>query len=636
MNSGTGTKNGNVEKGNSRHRLIALSIGALGVVYGDIGTSPLYAVRECFHGEYGILPNQENVLGVLSLMFWALVVIVCTKYLTFILRADNNGEGGIIALVALVGRALNLGKRRRLFLLMIGLFAASLLYGDGMITPAISVLSAVEGLRIAAPGLEPYVIPLTVVILILIFLLQRKGTKDIGFLFGPVMAIWFSVIAILGISSLIHNPKVLLALSPLHGVRFLAHNSWHGFLVLGAVFLVVTGAEALYADLGHFGRRPIRISWFAVAFPALLCNYFGQGALLLAHPEEAHHPFYALAPAWSIYPLILLSTAATIIASQATISGAFSLTRQAVQLGYLPRFRIVHTSATEIGQVYIPQVNWLLMIATIVLVLGFQTSSKLAAAYGVAVTTTMLIATVLFYFVAREKWKWSRLRAGSLIGVFLVVDLSFFGANLVKIAHGAWFPLAIGGVIYILMTTWRKGRALLAAKLYSPKQSIEEFIDVLAKNPPLRVPGKAVYLAGRPDLTPPALLHNLKHNKVLHSQVAVLSVITENVPVVPRDEKIRVRELGSGFYCVIAKHGFMEEPNVPYFLALAREKGLDFDISEVSFVLGRERLLPERHRLMAFWQESIFAFVSHNTVGPTAYFHLPPDQVLEIGSQMAI
>ncbi len=631
-----GPANGANPEGDGKRRLLILSLSALGVVYGDIGTSPLYAVRECFHGEFGILVNQANILGVLSLMFWALVVIVCTKYLIFMLRADNNGEGGIIALVALVGREISLGRRRRLFLLTIGLFAASLLYGDGMITPAISVLSAVEGLGVAAPPLEPYVIPVAAIILILLFSLQRKGTAGIGFLFGPVMVVWFGVLALLGISGVIQNPAVLLALNPGYGLQFLISNQWQGFLVLGAVFLVVTGAEALYADLGHFGRLPIRLSWFLVAFPCLLCNYFGQGALLLAHPEEAHHPFYALAPAWSMYPLILLATVATIIASQAIISGAFSLTRQAVQLGYLPRLKIVHTSSTEIGQVYVPQINWLLLCATIILVVGFQTSSKLAAAYGVAVTTTMLIASILFYFVAREKWKWSRVRAGSLVAVFLLVDLCFFGANLAKIAHGAWFPLVIAGVTYVLMITWRRGRKLLVAKLYTYKQSLDEFIADLEARPPLRVPGKAIYLAGRPDVTPPALLHNLRHNKSLHAEIAIMTIITENVPTVPRDEKVEMRTLSTAFHTVIARHGFMEEPNVPYFLALANEQGLNFALEEVSFVLGRERLLPERHRLMPFWQESIFAFVSHNTVGPTAYFHLPPDRVIEIGSQMAI
>lgn len=613
-----------------------LSLAALGVVYGDIGTSPLYAIRECFHGEYGIAVTPANILGVLSLMFWALMLIVSIKYLLFIMRADNRGEGGVIALTALVsGRRKPAGHRRWIFL-GVGLFAASLLYGDGMITPAISVLSAVEGLRVMTPDLEPYVIPITVAILVSLFLVQRRGTAGIGSLFGPVALVWFGVIAVLGLVSIVRNPAVLAAVFPWYGAQFLLNNHLHGFLVLGAVFLVVTGTEALYADMGHFGRSPIRLAWFALVLPALLCNYFGQGALLLARPEAAHHPFYALAPAWSMIPLVILATAATIIASQAVISGTFSLTRQAIQLGYLPRLRVIHTSATEIGQVYVPQVNWLLMLAAIALVAGFQTSSKLAAAYGVAVTTTMLIATILFYVVARQRWNWSRLKAGVPTAIFLIVDLSFFGANIGKITHGAWFPLAIGFGIYIMMVTWRKGRSLLAAKLYGNNPPLDKFIETITANPPLRVPGKAVYLAGRSDATPPALLYNLKHNKILHEEIALLTVITEQVPEVPRDEKVHVEDLGHSFHRVTARHGFMEEPNVPYFMALAREQGLDFDLEEVSFVLGRERLLPDRKSLMPIWQESVFSFVSHNTVGPTAFFRIPPERVVEIGAQVKI
>jgi KUP system potassium uptake protein len=617
-------------------RLAVLSLAALGVVYGDIGTSPLYAIRECFHGEYGISPTHANILGVLSLMFWSLLLIVSIKYLGFILRADNNGEGGVVALTALAGRGRRRSGSSRWLLLGMGLFAGALLYGDGMITPAISVLSAVEGLRIMTPALQPFVIPVTVAILAGLFLLQRHGTTTVGSLFGPVTLVWFVVIAVLGLNSIIHNPSVLMAVNPWFGASFLIENRLHGFIVLGAVFLVVTGAEALYADLGHFGRRPIRLAWFTIVLPALLCNYFGQGALLLARPVEAHHPFYALAPSWSLVPLVILATTATVIASQAVITGAFSLTYQAIQLGYLPRLRVIHTSATEMGQVFVPRVNWLLMLTTIGLVLGFQTSSKLAAAYGVAVTTTMVITSILLFLVARERWNWSQLRAGLLVGLFIFVDLSFFAANLGKITHGAWFPLAVGGVVYFLMTTWRKGRTLLAQKLYAGNPSLADFLRSITENPPMRVPGKAVYLAGRTDTTPPALLNNLKHNKSLHSAIVILTVRTEPVPRVERDKKVEIEDLGNSFYRIFAHHGFMEEASVPYILALAREEGLDFKLEEVTFVLGRERLLQDRRPLMSSLRESIFGFVSHNTEGPTAYFKIPPDQVLEVGSQITI
>jgi KUP system potassium uptake protein len=617
-------------------RLYLLSLTALGVVYGDIGTSPLYAIRECFHGEYGIEPNPHNILGVLSLMVWALLIVVSLKYLTFILRADNNGEGGVIALTSLVRSHIFTERGKRWFLVGLGLFGASLLYGDGMITPAISVLSAVEGLRIITPVFQPYIIPVTCVILALLFLLQRRGTAGVGRLFGPITLLWFGIIGVLGIRQIVQNPSVLSAVNPWHGVSFLATNHLHGFLVLGAVFLVVTGAEALYADMGHFGRRPIRLAWFAVVLPALLSNYFGQGALLLVHPEAAHHPFYALVPGWSLIPMVILATAATIIASQAVISGAFSLTRQAIQIGYLPRLQIVHTSATEMGQIYVPQVNWMLMVATIGLVIGFQTSSKLAAAYGVAVTTTMLIATMLFYVVARQRWRWSRLTAGIPVALFLIVDLAFFGANIIKITHGAWFPLVIGAASFTLMTTWKKGRDLLADKMRQVSEPIEGFLRRIAEEPPARVPGKAVFMSGNPGVAPLSLQHNLTHNKILHSEVAILSIAAEELPRVPREEKVEVTEIGQGFYKVSARFGFMEEPNVPYVLALAREKGLDFELADTSFFLGRERFLPGKTPGMRLWRSKIFAFMSRNAVGATAFFRIPPEQVIELGAQIEI
>jgi len=611
------------------------ALAALGVVYGDIGTSPLYAIRECFHGEYGVHPTAGGVLGVLSLMFWTLMIVVSFKYLTLILRADNRGEGGVIALTALVDRA-NLSPRGRRVLLVLGLFAAALLYGDGMITPAISVLSAVEGLRNITPQLEPFVLPTTAAILIGLFLLQRKGTAGIGALFGPVMTVWFAVLALLGLRSLVAAPGVLAAINPWHGFAFLAHNRLAGFLVLGAVFLVVTGAEALYADLGHFGRRPIRRAWFFAVLPALLCNYFGQGALLLEHPEAAAHPFYALAPQWSIVPLVVLATVATIIASQAVISGAFSLTRQAVQMGYLPRLRIVHTSAESAGQIYIPQINYLLMFATIVLVFLFRSSSRLAAAYGVAVTSTMLVSTILFYVVARTRWRWSRLAAGLPTALFLVVDLAFFSANVSKILHGAWFPLVIGAVVFLLMTTWRRGRRVLFKKYMEARPSLEEFLADLESQSVPRVPGKVIFMTSSASVVPPALLHNLKHNRVLHQQVGCLVIESAEEPHVPRGDKVAVEDLGDGFYRIVARFGFMEEPNVPYVLALANEQGLGFELAEVTFFLGRERLLSARKPLLPRWRRWLFSLMSRNAVGATSFFNIPPGQVIELGTQVEL
>lgn len=628
--------NGPSEKARSR-RVYVLSLAALGIVYGDIGTSPLYAIKECFHGDYGIVPNQGNILGVLSLVVWALLMVVTLKYLTFILRADNHGEGGVIALTSLVRSQIFTKRDRKWFLVALGLFAGSLLYGDGMITPAISVLSAVEGLMIIAPDFQPYVIPCTVLVLALLFLFQSRGTAKVGSLFGPVTLIWFSVIGIMGLYQIVRNPSILVAINPLYGATFLATNHLHGFLVLGAVFLVVTGAEALYADMGHFGRTPIRLAWFAVVLPALLCNYFGQGALLLAHPEQAHHPFYALVPSWALIPMVILATVATIIASQAVISGAFSLTRQAIQIGYLPRLQIIHTSATKIGQIYIPQVNWMLMVATIILVLGFRTSSKLAAAYGVAVTTTMLVATILFFVIALQRWRWNRLATGLLVSLFLVVDLSFFGANIIKVTHGAWFPLVVGGVAFTLMITWKKGRELLAMKMKARSEPIEQFLARISADPPVRVVGNGVFLSGNTGIAPPALRHNLAHNKILHSRIAILTIATKEISRVPRNEKVEVSELGSGFYSVFAQFGFMEDPNVPYVLALAREKGLEgFELEDSSFFLGRERLLPSKEPGMYWWQSHLFSFMSRNATSATAFFHIPPEKVVELGAQIEI
>ncbi|MDD5222662.1 MAG: potassium transporter Kup [bacterium] len=616
-------------------RLAILAFTTLGVVYGDIGTSPLYAIRECFHGRYGINPSASNVLGVLSLVAWALILIVSLKYLTFVLRADNRGEGGVIALTAqlIFGQDRYRGAGA---LIMMGLFAAALLYGDGMITPAISVLSAVEGISIAAPSLESWVVPVTVGILVCLFSIQRKGTYRVGVLFGPVTTLWLLVIAALGIRSILAHPDVLAAFLPKYGLSFLSRNGSHGFMVLGAVFLVVTGTEALFADMGHFGRRPIRLAWYVLVLPALLCNYFGQGALLLGHPELASRPFYSLVPSWGMFPVIALATAATIIASQAVISGAFSLTRQAVQLGYLPRVQIIHTSPTEIGQIYIPQVNWIIMAATIGLVLGFRSSSGLAAAYGVAVTATMIITTVLFATVARRRWQWSGWWFFPLIAVFFAVDLSFLAANFSKISHGAWIPLAVAAVVFIAMTTWKKGRDLLAEKLYSCQPTLEDLIKQIQATLPHRVRGKAIFLAGNAKAAPPALTQNLRHNRVLHESVAVLTIRTEDFPEVGREDKVQVEEIGSGFWRIKARFGYMEEPNVPYILALAREKGLSFPLDECVFFLGRERIMADRKPAMSLWREAVFSFLSKNALGATRFFHIPPEQVVELGTQVEL
>jgi KUP system potassium uptake protein len=617
-------------------RLALLSLLALGVVFGDIGTSPLYALRECFHGAYGVPPTPENLLGVLSLMFWSLLIVVTIKYITLILRADNHGEGGVLALTALA-RPAGLGRKGGSWALVgLGLVGASLLYGDGMITPAISVLSAIEGLKIATPVFEPYVIPVTVVVLAALFLFQPRGTTGVGILFGPVILAWFCAIGSFGLLAILREPDVLAALGPWHGLDFLLRHHVHGFLVLGAVFLVVTGAEALYADMGHFGRRPIRFAWFAAVLPALLLNYFGQGALLLRSPEQAHHPFYALVPASLLIPMVVLATSATVIASQAVISATFSLTRQAVQLGYLPRLRILHTSPEQMGQIYIPQVNWSLMLATIGLVVGFGSSSGLAAAYGVAVAADMLIATVLFYAVARKRWSWSRLGSALAVGPLLLVDLSFFGSTISKIAHGAWFPLVIAGGVFTLMMTWRKGRDLLAERLRAESMNVDEFLRLLSYDPPARIPGRAVFLTANPDGVPTALLHNLKHNKILHAEIAFLTVQGAEIPRVPRDEKVEVDDLGSGFHRIVARYGFMEGPNVPHILALAREKGLDFKLQEISFFLGRERVLPGKKPGMSAWRMRIFSFMARNSLDATAFYNIPANQVVEIGSQLRI
>jgi len=615
-------------------RLPFLVLAALGVVYGDIGTSPLYALRECFAGTHAIPVTQTNVLGVLSLVFWSLIIIVSVKYLLFVMRADNGGEGGILALVALV-RAKVSGARHGA-LIAIGLFGAALLYGDGMITPAISVLSAVEGLSVATHRFEPIVVPLTVVILVLLFLVQHRGTSGIGSVFGPIMIVWFVIIAALGLPAILRNPIVLDAIDPAHAVAFFSQHGFGAFVTLGSVFLAITGAEALYADMGHFGRAPIRIAWFTIVLPSLVINYFGQGALLLERPDARVNPFFHLAPDWALYPLVALATIATVIASQAIISGAFSLTQQAIQLGYSPRFDIHHTSAHEKGQVYIPEINWLLMIATVGLVLGFRSSTNLAAAYGIAVTTTMVITTILAYVVAREQWGWSRGRAGAITAAFLIVDLAFFGANLLKIQHGGWFPLIVAAGVYTIMSTWKKGRSLVAERLSAAEVPLDSFLASLAAHPPARVPGTAIFMTARPQGAPPILVHHLKHNKALHERVVMLTVSVLDQPTVDRDRAIDVQPLQNGFYRVIARYGFMDTPDVPGTLADARLHGLDWRDDDTTFYLAHLTLFANDRIGMSAWRDKLFIFLSRNARRATNFFRVPPDRVVEIGIQLEL
>src|SRR5881409_1822168 len=617
--------------------LARLSLLALGVVYGDIGTSPLYALQQAFHGQHGIPVTPGNVLGVLSLIFWSLLLIVTVKYHVVIIRADNKGEGGVLALMALVnGSRVARGLTPRRLMIVLGIFGAALLYADGALTPAISVLSAVEGLEIATPQLQHWVIWITLAILVGLFTFQSRGTAGVGAVFGPVMLVWFFTIAVLGLNGILRNPAVVGAVLPSHAVRFFGENAGRGFVVLGAVFLVVTGGEALYADLGHFGHRAIQRAWFGIALPSLMLNYFGQGALLLRDASAAVNPFYHLAPGWALYPLIALATAATIIASQAVISGAFSLTRQAVQLGYSPRLQIEHTSSREIGQIYVPTVNWGLMLLTCVLVVGFHAADNIAGAYGVALSTLMLITTLMFYVMSREVWRWSFARAAIVSGLFLCVDLPFFAANMLKIRYGGWVPLAIAAAIFLLMTTWKSGREVLAKRMQEKTVALKMLLADLAAEPPLRVPGTAVFLYGTTDGTPPALVHNLAHNKVLHERIVFLTMVTEDVPHVLPAERVTVKPLGKGFYQVIARYGFMDDPDIEDVLAACQVKSLDIPIAGTTFFLGRETLVASDRPGMAQWRESLFAFMSRNALRATAFFKIPADQVFEVGAQVEL
>jgi KUP system potassium uptake protein len=617
-------------------RRLALTLAALGVVYGDIGTSPLYAFREALGESYGLEVSSTNVFGIVSLIFWSLVIVISVKYVAFVMRADKDGEGGILALTALIMPKGSDHRGARRWLVLLGLFGTALLYGDGAITPSISVLSAVEGLRVATPVFEPYVIPIAIVILIGLFSVQRRGTESVGSMFGPVMVVWFSVLAVLGIVQIAGHPGILRGLAPTYAVSFFLENPFHGFLSLGSIFLVVTGGEALYADLGHFGTGPIRRGWFFIVLPALVLNYVGQGALLIATPESVDNPFFRMAPSALVIPLVVLAASATVIASQALISGAFSLTMQAVQLDYLPRMRIVHTSERERGQVYIAGINWALMVACIGLVLGFGSSSALAGAYGVAVTTTMVVTTVLFYVVATHRWGWSASLTGILCGLFLVVDLAFFGANLFKIPDGGWFPLVVGFVVFGLMTTWRRGRAVVARLLRRGEIPAAEFVDSIARNPVPRVRGEAVYMFPEQDRVPPALLANLRANHSLHETIVLLSVRLVERRRVLRSERVASTDLGSGFFSVVLTYGFGEEIDVPRDLTQLVH-GPTCDPLTTTYFLGRENVRStDVVSGMSKAREQLFAMLHRNAPSAVEYFKLPRDRVIEIGEAVDI
>lgn len=617
--------------------MASLSLAALGVVYGDIGTSPLYTMREVFAGTHHPVPvTPDNVLGILSLVLWSLIMVVTIKYVAFIMRADNRGEGGIMALIALASQQAAGDARKLKFIMMAGILGACMFYADGMITPAISVLSAVEGLEIATPKLVHWVIPITLVVLFVLFWSQRHGTGMMGKMFGPIMLLWFATLAILGIMNILHNPSVLRAVNPMYAFHFFTDNGTLAFLALGAVVLAVTGGEALYADMGHFGRRPIRLAWFGFVLPALILNYFGQGSLILHDPAAVKNPFYLLAPDWLLYPLVGLATLATVIASQAVISGAFSVSRQALQLGYLPRMLVQHTSESEEGQIYLPRINWILMVSVMLLVIGFGSSSNLAAAYGIAVTGDMVITTLLSALVFHGLWGWSWTRTVALASIFLVVDLAFFGANILKIPAGGWFPILIGIIIFTLMTTWKRGRSLLYKQLESEAMELRTFIEAIGYHPPTRVEGTAVFMTPNPNGVPHALLHNLKHNKVLHNQVVLATVSIGDVPYVPEIERIQVEHLNNGFHRVRVRYGFKDQPDLPRDMEACAAYGLNMDMMDTSFFIGKETLIAKTHSEMSAWREKLFMTMFRNADSVSNYFKLPPNRVVEVGSQVTL
>ena len=614
---------------------LRLAIAALGVVYGDIGTSPLYAVRECFNGPHAIALNEVNLFGVVSLIFWSLTIVVTVKYVGFIMRADNRGEGGIFALLGLImGSNARLSHQARATVFLGAIFGAALLYGDGIITPSISVLSAIEGLAVATKTTKPLIVPLTCAVLVALFLLQKRGTAGIGKVFGPVMILWFLTIGVAGLLEILQSPRILAGLDPRYAWKFFADNHLHGFVVLGSVVLCITGGEALYADLGHFGRQAIQFSWLGLAYPTLLLNYFGQCALLLNNPEASFHPFYGLVPTELLYPMVVLATIATVIASQALISGAFSLTQQAIQLGFSPRIQIVHTSAVVKGQIYIPAVNYTLMIACLLLVFSFKESGRLAGAYGLAVTATMSLTSGLFLVTALQVWRWPVWKALPLVGLFLFFDLSYFGANLFKIFDGGWITLVIAVVITVIFTTWKKGREELKQRLIAERLPLDAFMSDIARHDLPRVRGTAVFMTLSPEGVPPTVLHNLKHNHILHEHVVLLTIRSADVPAVADDQRVNLEDLGEGFYRLTALYGYMETPNVPHIMTLAAACGLSVDPINSSFYLGRETLLTTGNSRMMRWRKALFAYMSRNAANPTTFFGIPPNRVVELGAQI--
>ncbi|CAN1519583.1 Kup K+ transporter [Methylophilaceae bacterium] len=621
----------------NKTKLSALTLAALGVVFGDIGTSPLYTMKEVFSvGMHPVPLNEVNMFGILSLIVWALIMVVSVKYVAFIMRADNRGEGGIMALLALASHNAAGDAKKQHTIMLLGILGACMFYADGMITPAISVLSAVEGLELAAPVLHPMILPITLLVLFILFWAQSKGTALVGAFFGPIMLLWFTVLGVLGIQGIMQNPSILQALNPIYAFNFFSVSPWIAFVALGAVVLAVTGAEALYADMGHFGPFPIRLAWFGFVLPALILNYFGQGALILQDPESVKNPFYLLAPEWMLYPLIVLATLAAVIASQAVITGAFSVSRQALQLGYLPRMHVEHTSESEEGQIYMPRVNWGLMLGVMALVLSFKSSGNLAAAYGIAVTGDMVITTLLAGIVFHHIWGWSKLRTGMLVALFLVVDVAFFSANVLKIPDGGWVPLVIGIFIFTLMLTWKTGRNMLYSMLKNEAMAIDPFIEAVGAHPPLRVSGTAIFMTPNLDGVPHAMLHNLKHNKVLHEKMVLLTVKFLDYPHTSNEERVTVEDLPNEFYRVTVRYGFKDEPDLPRDLVLCAEQGLVLDAMDTSFFVGKEILIASNASGMAFWRKKIFIGLFRSAETITNQFKLPPNRVVELGSQLKI
>ncbi|VVD85363.1 potassium transporter Kup [Pandoraea capi] len=627
----------NIRHGQRPQAMPALMVAAIGVVFGDIGTSPLYALKECFDPQHGIPFDQQAVFGIISLLFWALVIVVSLKYVLFVMRADNRGEGGVLALMALSLRSVRAGSRWASVLMMLGMFGACMFYGDAVITPAISVMSAVEGLEIAAPSLSRFVLPITIVILIVLFSMQKSGTAKVGRLFGPVMVLWFVILGVLGVYNMVLAPEIVKAINPYYGIHFIRTHALQAYIVLGSVFLVLTGAEALYADMGHFGIRPIRFAWSVLVFPALALNYFGQGALLLSNPKAIENPFFLLAPDWALLPLVIVATAATVIASQAVISGAFSLTSQAIQLGYVPRMKILHTSDREIGQIYMPVINWSLLLVIIWIVLAFKSSSNLAAAYGIAVTTTMVITTILACVVMVKVWNWNKFLVALIITGFLVVDFAFFGANLIKVEEGGWLPLALGAFLFFMLMTWHKGRQLLRERTAADGIPLGPFLQGLLAHPPHRVAGTAIYLTGGNTLVPVSLLHNLKHNRILHERTIFLTFRTLDVPYAEDASRIEVKDHTGGLYSVVATFGFNETPDVKEVLHLLEEKtDMHFELMDTSFFLARETVVPTKLPGMSIWRERLFAWMHQNAAKPTDFFSIPANRVVELGTKIEI